>query len=216
MKFTICPYDPKYFASNLRKDQKNGVNLIWDNTQGQDVIIIQTPYGFKASDKLNEICTALNKLTTPLRGYTEIAQGVWVCYVSAAEKARNNGCHINAAPASYAVFSCERDGDTYKIYEPNKQAMIKQHCDVPLEVTASICRETRLEGFLRKHEVPTEFYIIEFPANLEEKYIDGSLCISVNGFEMPVTKEMLEQQVVYVRSADKPELVAKKKGIKVV
>ena len=215
MKYKCCPNDPEYFATALRRDGHTH-RLTWDNARGQDVIIVQTTFGVSASAILNEICDALNNNEQPLTDYVEVMNGVWVCYVTAADKARNNGCRLNGEASTYTVFSCQKEYDICKIYQPNNQAMITQSYSIPLEIHVTIQKETRIEGLFRQHEVETGFYSVSFPPGLAAGYLTGSLCIKVYDFEMPVTREMLEQGTVFIKSAIMPRLIPKNKGIKII
>lgn len=218
MKYECCLNDPDHFATALRKDSQTS-RLTWDNSKGQDVIIVQTAFSVSASDILNEICNALNSNERPLTDYTdyfEVMNGVWVCYVTAADKARNNGCRLNGEASTYTVISCQADNGVCKIYQPKNQAMSSQSCSIPLEIHVTIQKETRTKGTIRRHEIETGFYSISFQGELAANYHNESLSIRVNDFEIPVTREMLEQGTVFIKSENKPVFISKNKGIKIV
>ncbi len=215
MRYECCPNDPDHFATALRRDSHTH-RLTWDNSRGQDVIIVQTAFGVSASAILSEICAALNSNEKPLTDYVEVMSGVWVCYVTAADKARNNGCRLNGEASTYTVFSCQKDEDVCKIYHPKDQAMISQSYSIPLEIHVSIKKEIRTEGLFRRREVETGFYSISFPDGLAANYLSGSLCLRVRDFDLPVTREMLEQEIVFIKSEIAPDLIPKNKGIKII
>lgn len=215
MKYECCPNDPDHFATALRRDNHTQ-KLIWDNSRGQDVIIVQTAFGVDASNILNDICDALNNNEQPLTDYVEVMNGVWVCYVTAADKARNNGCRLNGKASTYTVFSCQKEDGVCKIYQPKNQAMISQSYNIPLEIHVAVNKETCIEGLFRRRKVETGFYSVSFPEGLVSSYLSGSLCFSVNGFEVPVTQEMLKQGTVFIKSEIRPELIPKNKGIRIV
>lgn len=215
MRYECCPNDPDHFATALRRDVHTR-KLTWDNAQGQDVIIVQTAFGVSASAILDEICEALNRNERPLTDYVEVMDKTWVRYVTAADKARNSGCHLNGEASTYTVFSCQKEGDLCKIYRPKNQAMISQSCSIPLEIQATVQKVTRLEGLLRRREVDTGFYMISFPSTLAEKYFNGSLYYRVNGLEIPVTRQMVKQGSIFIKTTVKPELLPTNKGIRIV
>lgn len=215
MRYECCPNDPKRFATALRRDAHTR-NLFWDSSQGQDVILVQTPFGTDGSSMLEQICEALNKNQKPLNEFVEILNGVWVRYVSAAEKARNKGCRLNGEACTYTVFCAQQEGEVCRLYQPKNQAMITQSCSIPQEIRVTIQKLTRSEGFFRHREVDTGFYEMTFPSGLAAGYMDGSLCYRIKDFEIPVTKAMLETGTVYIKSAARPELVPKNKGLKII
>ena len=93
MIYKYSPNNPARFATNLRRD-KTTKNLMWDNANGQDVLIVQTPFGSSAVDYIEEICHLLPNVTLLPEKYTEELTGVWIKFVTAADKARNRGCCV--------------------------------------------------------------------------------------------------------------------------
>ena len=137
-------------------------------------------------------------------------------FVTASEKARNNGCSINGEASTYTVFGCVSEGDVTKIFEPKNQAMISSNFDVPLEMHISINKETKIEGFFKKREVDTGYYRLMLPSELSENYMDGSLSYIIDEFSIPITRKMLEQGNVYIKSPVRPEIVSNNKGLRLV
>lgn len=215
MKCICCPNNSDRFATNLRRDAVTK-NLIWDNARGQDVLIVQTPFGKSAVLMLQELCDALEELDDLPEKFTEIFNGVWACHVSAADKARNKGCVLNGEASTYTVFSCWQDGDILNVYRPQDQAMISAFFDIPLEIHVDISKQIIVEGFIRKREVETGFYSMRFPSELVNVYMDGSLCYRIDDFEIPVTKEMIAQGLVYIESLEKPVMIPKTRGLKII
>lgn len=215
MQFLFCPNDRDQFATNLRRDNMSK-NLNWDNTRGQDVVIVQTAFGEDAVDIIDEICKALSNIELYSNQYMEVMNGVWVRYVSASDKARNKGCPLNGEASRYTVFSCSSGGSTCKVYKPKDQSMISAFCDIPLEIHIEVGKETRIEGFIRKSEIETGFYHIVFPIGLSNGYINGNLCYKINEFILPITREMVEQKCVYVKSEIRPCIISNNKGLRLI
>lgn len=215
MRYEAYPNDPERFATALRRDNHTK-KLMWDNARGQDVLIVQTPFGQEAAPLLEALCQSLNTSQMSLSQFCQVLPGVWVRYVSAADKARNNGCPLHGEASTYTVFACQREGELCKIFRPQNQAMISQSHSIPLEIHVVLQKETRLEGFFRRREVETGFYKMIFPPTLGANYLDGSLCYRVGEFQVPVTKEMIEQGEVYIKTSVRPELVPQNKGVKIV
>lgn len=214
MRYEYVPNDPQRFATNLRRDSAGG-NLTWDNARGQEVLIIQTPFGQSAMDKMPQICEALPS-APPHGRYAEVLPGVWARFVSAVEKARNNGCPLNGEASTYAVFACDTQQDVCHIFQPQEQTMITPCCDVPLELRVDVAKSTRQEGVLRKRVVETGFYRLTFPENCGKGYVDGDLRYQVGNLVIPVTRQMLEQGEVYVKTEVKPRLFSVNKGLRLV
>ena len=213
MRYQYCPNDPQRYATNLRREQGTR-NLKWDNARGQDVLLVQTPFEVSAESMMEELCQVMEKAVLVPDQYTEIQPGVWVRFVTAADKARMGGCPINAEACTYAVFSCCTEEEVCSIFAPQNQAMISAYCNIPMEVHVSVAEQTRVEGLFKKRTVSTGFYTISFPQGFDAGYKDGDLFYRIREFEIPITKKMLERGTVYIRTDIRPEVVSKNKGLK--
>jgi len=215
MQYQYCPNDPDRFATNLRREHGTR-NLKWDNAKGQDVLLVQTPFGSSAVEVIEELCLRMAKTALAPDKYTELLPGVWVRFVTAADKARMGGCPIHAEACTYTVFSCFTEGETCSIYAPQNQAMISAYCNIPLEVPVTVAEQTRVEGLFKKRTVSTGYYTIAFPQGLDSGYKDGDLIYRIRDFAVPITRQMLEQGTVYIKTDIKPEVVSKNKGLKLI
>lgn len=213
MRYVYCPNDPSRFATNLRRDQSKP-NLMWDNARGQDVLIIQTPFQQNAVSVIEELCKAMSKVTIHPEKYTEVCPGVWVRFVTAADKARMGGCPIHNEASTYTVFSCVTEGDICSIFAPQNQAMISAYCDIPMQIHVTISEETKTEGWLKKKVVSTGYYTLSFPTGMANGFKDGDLAYKVRNITIPVTKKMLQQGTVYIKTDSRPEIISKNKGLK--
>jgi hypothetical protein len=165
---------------------------------------------------LPQICEAMSQKVINGQRYTEVMPGVWARYVSATDKARLGGCPLNAEASTYSVFACQVDEDVCGVYAPQEKGMIRFSCDIPLEVHVDVIQQIRREGFFKKKEVPTGYYTISFPEGFVHSLQDGDLAYKVDQFKVPVTKKMVEQGTVYVKSEIRPEMVSCNKGIKLI
>ena len=215
MKCECYPHDPEKFATNLRLNNTTKT-LVWDSAQAQSSLIVQTPFGENAADMIDKICAALEQLSFLTNDFTEIFNGVWACLVSASDKARNNGCRLNGEASTYTVFSCNYANDTISLYRPQEQAMITSSVDIPLEIKINVSQEIAYQGLFRKHPVNTGYYIVTFPDELGNSYTAGSLGYSVDDFEIPITKEMIAQGTVYIKSTEAPKIIPKSRGLKII
>lgn len=215
MEYQCVSYDPGKYATNLRRDPVTQ-NLNWDSARGQSVLIVQTPFGQSASDRLPGICRSLSDLSLSPGKFTEVSDGIWVRMVSAADKVRNKGCPLNGEASTYTVFSCDMDNGVCRVYESQNQAMLSSFCDIPLKLHVEIRKIVRTEGRIRKREVDTGFYEISFPADFSCKYMEGSLYCQVGGLKVPVTRQMIEQKEFYLKTDARPVLISGNKGLQLV
>ena len=213
MQYQYCPNDPERFATNLRREHGTR-NLKWDNARGQDVLLVQTPFGSSAVEIIEDLCQRMAKTTLPPDKYTELMPGVWVRFVTAAYKARMGGCPIHMEACTYTVFSCYTEADICSIFAPQNQAMISAYCNIPMEIHVTVAQQTRVEGLFRKRTVSTGYYTMAFPKGFDSGYKDGDLVYRIKDFSVPITKMMLEQGTVYIKTDIKPEVVSKNKGLK--
>ena len=212
MKYQYCPNDPQRYATNLRREQGTK-NLRWDNARGQDVLLVQTPFEMNAADLMEELCSQMEKTALHPNQYTEILPGIWVRFVTAADKARMGGCPLNAEACTYTVFSCCAENGVCSIFAPQNQAMISAYCNIPMELHVSVEAQTRIEGLFKKRAVPTGYFTILFPRGFHAGYVDGDLIYRIKDFTVPITRKMVEQGVVYIKTEVKPEIVSKNKGL---
>ena len=215
MRFIYCPGNPEHFATNLRRDAA-GKCLMWDNAPGQEVLLVQTAFGKFPAEDGTAMCAALSAAELQPGRFTEFGTGMWARFVSPGDKARLGGCPLNGEASCYTVFAVERAGDECRVLAPPKQAMISASCQIPQEIHVEIGRQMRTEGRLFKREVDTGFFAVRFPAGLGKGYVDGDMEYEIDGFRIPVTRRMLEQQVFYVKSGTRPRLESRNRGLKLI
>ena len=216
MRYECVSYDPQHYATNLRFDKKNN-RLNWETAQGQDVLIIQTPFGVAADDHLDAICQELNKGAAMTGDYREILPHISARYITAAEKAKAGGTKLNGEASTYSVFAVSSEGDLTRIYRQKSGQMISPTVDIPLEIHVRLEKGTVMKGFLfHKKQVENGFYRIYFQGKHPGGYAPGSLYCRVEDFEVPVTTRMLEAGIVYVQSEEKPVLISRNKGLEIV
>lgn len=217
MRYQYCPNNPDRYATNLLREQGTR-NLTWESARGQDVLLVQTPFEQRADGLMEELCRLMEQFP-PLPGkYTEIKPGVWVRFVTAADKARMNGCPINTEASTYSIFSCFTQEDVCSIYaQQENQAMISAYCSIPMQIHVDMWEQERTEGVLfKKRVVKTGYYIISFPQEFAAGYRDGDLACRVGELDIPVTKQMLEQGYVYLWTDRKPEIYSVNRGLELV
>ncbi len=215
MEYEYVPYDQSHFATNMRYDVRSN-NVIWDAPSGQDALIVQTPFGKSAEAQMEDICKRLANMPVLPMQYTELSGcgGIRVRAVSAADKARNRGCPLNGGASTYTVFSYAISGNVCSIYQPLNQGAISAHCDIPLYIQVEIKKDIRTEGLFQKKTVETGFFILSFPPDISNGYTDGDLQYCVGDLAIPVTRQMLEQGKIYVKSARKPVIISQNSGLR--
>lgn len=103
---------------------------------------------------MEELCRLMEQSVLQPDRYTEVKPGVWVRFVTAADKARMNGCPINTEASTYSIFSCFTQGDVCSIYaQQENQAMISAYCSIPMQIHVDMWEQERTEGLLFKKRV---------------------------------------------------------------
>lgn len=217
MDYRYLPYNPNRYATNLRRSQNR---LDWDCAGGQEVLIVQTPFGRRGKEYIEDICLRLSNDNTLLMqdGYTEISPGVCIKFVTAAQRAQNNGCLLNGEASTYTVFSCYRDIEKgiCEVYTPQDNPMISPSCDIPLDISIQVVKIRKIvKKFFSQHEEDTGFWKISFQRGFANAYIDNDLVYKVENFEIPVNKRMLEEGDIYIYSNSQPLIYTKNPGLHV-
>ncbi|MCI9120439.1 MAG: hypothetical protein HFG00_02770 [Oscillibacter sp.] len=218
MQYQYCPHNPARYATNLLRERGSS-RLYWENADGQDVLLVQTPFGVPAAERMEALCQAMGKTLIQPGRYTEVLPGVWVRFVSAMDKVQMNGCPINTEASTYTVFSCLTEGEVCSIFAPQPcQAMISADCSIPMRIRVEVTEQfrRRRQGLFGHVMEPTGFYTLSFPRELAGTYQEGGLFYRAGGLEIPVTRQMLEQGVVYVKTDIRPELVSRNKGLELI
>ena len=212
-KCTYLPKTPQRYAINTRHNKVTNC-LEWDTPVGQSTLVVQCPFGERPVDKIDQICAALEQSAIEENVFTEILPNIFVRFISAADKGRLHGCPLNGASRTYMVFACDIEKEEYIIYEPQMQAMAAPYCDIPIDVKVEVLQQKKTVGWLKKEEVPTGFYIMEFIGESFGGYLDGDLQYKIADMHIPITNEMVKQRRVYIKSDIKPNVIAARKGIR--
>lgn len=219
MKYICCPTDNDHFATALRRDKHTG-KLLWDSTNRQDVLMVQSPYGEDVTERLEEICGQLCELEQVPTQFVPLLGDIHVRYIPFAFKAANGGCALNGEASTYTVFACtmERESDVCRVYQAPPKAMNSPVCDVPLDFHVIRKQHMVTKGFLKiwQRQEFSGFYELHLPAQIEANYTDGSLCYCAEGLRIPITKKMLQQGLVYVKTPEAPGFEANNRGVNVV
>lgn len=110
MRYTFCPADPVWYATDLRLDAARGM-LQWTGGRGQDALLVRTPYGVDPETMTDALCAALEQTELREGRFTEVLSdslpsGTAARLVSALERAKRNGCPIDGQARTYTVFAC--------------------------------------------------------------------------------------------------------------
>ncbi|MEF2955186.1 MAG: hypothetical protein U0O33_11930 [Blautia sp.] len=214
MKYQYVPYDGAFYATMLRRDVNSG-NLMWDNAKGRSVLVVQCPYGDNPFEKVREICNALEKTELEPDNFIEVLPDIWTRMVTAVQKVREKGCPMRGEASTYAIFCCEEKEDVCILYAPQTEK--KSKIDIPAEISAIIKKETVevRKGFLsrRTEQVDTGFYSINFPNGGIPGYYDGDLMYFVGKLQIPITRQMLENKKIYIKTNIKPDIKSTNRGL---
>lgn len=222
MQYDYVAYDSKHYSTALRLDPSTG-NLTWDNVNGQDVMIVQTPFGIDASEIMAEqICPAISKTPLKKNQYIEVLEDIWVRKVSAAEKVQNSGCPLNERACTYTVFSVMGEGnDRFLVFEPAKdQAYTSSSFDVPFEIVVDVYRYKYQKGFgPLKRMVDSDYWVVTFSGDTKGMAGNVGLYYTVEqsdkAIKIPLTAQAVHEGCAYVKSEQKPLVRSGARGVKV-
>lgn len=218
MKVEYCPYDSGRFAIGLHSVD-GGSRLEWASAAGQDVIMVRMPFGQLPDERMAELCESLAAVELIRNQYVTVCPDISVRLITAADRAREGGCLVAVRPASYAVYSCQCSGGTVqKIFAPQMNAMNRHYCHVAMETTVvveQLMEENKLRTLIRKPSLtPTPYYMLHLPKDIVDSYHDGDMLYTVDGLEIPITREMLKQGIVYVMTYDRrPQVKSNNPGL---
>lgn len=218
MEYEYCASDPKHFAQALRYNVERRT-LLWDNAPGHDSIIVQTPFAQSAEERMEALCRALPHTRLNTGVFIEVMPGIFLRYVTAKEKARDNGCPLNAESCSYTVFACLTQGDKCTIFAPLHQTMSPAVYDAPKEIHIDVSPEIKAvrRGLFRgKEEMFTGYYRITLPQNYDKSCVSGNLHYRVGKYMLPITSMMFDAGTVYIKSSEKPEIISTTQGLKLI
>ena len=223
MKYECRPADRDHYAASLALDPQSE-RLTWDVLPGQDSLLVQTPYGVDPSKEPEALQELLNRVcgARPPEGrFYELNHTVSVRYVSADEKARNQGCRANGEACTYTAFPCVTDykSDVCAVYlAGGRDSLSSPRCDAPMNIRVEVTPvKSYAERWLRlfRREKPVEFFKVSFPGKCPENYRDGDMEYAVNErWRVPVTRQMLERGEFYVRTDRKPVVTARNAGVR--
>ena len=223
MRYHYLNYDPKRYSYRLHQNQ-NG-KLEWSSAKRQDALIVQTPFGQSAVEFMREFCDdKTNRPFSDQQQYFPVGKGVSFRFVSAVERAKNQSCSLNGKGYTYTVFSCrvrkDDDGqDVCDVYAPLIQAVNPVSCNVPRQISVTVARMARKEGFFRNPFAPVreryQLYRVAFQArDIPPK--DGDLMYQVGPFQYPILGEMYRAGSFYIRASEMPEVRSRNPGLTVI
>lgn len=215
MVFNYYPSDVKHYAQTLRFDGERRM-LVWDSAPGHDVLLVQTPFGQSAEERMEALCQKLPGLAPG--AFAEVLPGIYARYITVKEKARNGGCPLNAEMCSYTVFACLPEGDSCAVYAPLHRPMNPAVYDAPKEVEIGVSPVNRMVrvGLFHQNEVFAGYFRLSFPKNFDRSCACGALHYRVGGHTIPITPMMAEEGSVYVRSDERPEVFSTNRGLKLI
>ena len=216
MKYEFHPADPAHYATDLRVE--NG-SLRWACGRGQTVLLVQTPCG--EVPKMESLCREMTGAAERDPGFSALVHQRFVVLsaavrlVSAAERARQNGCPLNGEACAYTVFPCVEEEDRCRVFPSGDGAVSSSRCEVPLRMSVAVIPLAKRGGLPWRRET-ARYYRISFPGGRPPSYADGDLAYTADGFTVPVTGRMLEAGTFYVHSDAPPTLSVRRPGLELV
>ena len=141
MKYECRPADREHYAASLSLDPQSE-RLTWDVLPGQDSLLVQTPYGVDPSNEPETLQELLNRVcgARPPEGrFYELRARVSARYVSADEKAREQGCRANGEACTYTVFPCVVTGDVCAAYlAGGRDSLSSPRFDAPMNIRVAV------------------------------------------------------------------------------
>lgn len=219
MTYRYSPYSSACYATMLRRDTATG-NLTWDSSKGRTVLVVQCGYGRLPYEDMEEICSRLGQISLEEDAFNEVLPGVWARFVTPGQKVKNKGCPLRGEASSYTVFCCEdaEDGSGVLVHAPQTEK--RTSLNIPAEIIVEIKEDTemRSKGFLlfgKSEEVATGYCRVEFPKDCPVGYVDGDIFYSANDrLTVPVTRKMMEQGTVYVKTGAALQFGTYNEGLK--
>lgn len=219
MTYRYSPYSSACYATMLRRDTATG-NLTWDSSKGRTVLVIQCGYGRFPYEDMEEICARLGQMSLEEDEFNEVLPGIWARLVTPGQKVKNKGCPLRGEASSYTVFCCEESEDGTCILVHAPQSEKRTSLNIPAEIIVELKEdtETRSKGFLifgKSEEVATGYYTADFPRDCPVGYVDGDIYYTVNDrLSIPVTRRMMEQGRIYIKSEAAPRFATSNEGLK--
>lgn len=219
MEYEYRASDPKHFAQALRYNAERRT-LLWDNAPGHDSILVQTPFGQSAEERMEELCAQLARTRLKSGVFLEVLPGVFLRYITAKEKARDSGCPLNTESCTYTVFACLTQGDLCTIFAPLHRSMSPAVYDAPKEIHIDV--QPELESGRRslfggkKEDTFTGYFRITLPANYDKSSVYGYLYYRVGRYTLPITPQMFDAGTFYVKSGEKPEIISTAQGLRLI
>ena len=217
MKYNFLSDVHEFPAINI-KAFSDTQTLNWDGAHGSNVIIIQSLFKVDVIDIMDDICKNLSNIKFELNKYIDISKDISIRFVTIGEKNKDNGCPLNGGASRYTILNYEIENDACNIYTPTENSMFSYFCDIPSKTEVKISKETQIKTkFFKKIEVPTEFYKLSFITDVYGGYEDGDIYYSIHdNVNIPITKEALERQQVFIKTSYPPKLYSKNEGLKII
>ena len=222
MTIAYIPNDPAHWSTALRIDSVKG-NLNWDSNNGQDAIIVKTPFGVSAIDMMREsICPAVCDDSLTRNAFTEVLPNVKVRLVTSVDKARQGGCPLDGRACTYTVFSVVHDEHgNWSIIEPSPGGPYSPALNVPYELKVLVRRVTTTTGLFIRREVETDFWEVVFDGEVDDAAEDLGLRYTLaglaDGLEIPITAQAINAGHCFVKSGSvKPQLKSIDPGLRIL
>ena len=213
MAYKYVPYDEAHYMTNLRQ-RPGAQSLIWDGDGSIRSLVVQTPYGVSATDKIENILAALNSMQLSERdGFVEVIRGIWVAIVPRGTKS----IAMHGRASTYTVFALSENQDSIEVHEPKFLAMQKPMCDLPLVLEVSTRRHTEKVGLFGNRTRETGFWEVAFFGDVDAAKNTTGLVYGFDtmpGFEIPIAPEALANRCFFVRSEIQPKVRSKAEGLK--
>ena len=244
MRYVCKEYDGSKSVSSVFQNDEQTF-LTWSNSSNDDCIIIKSDYMRELNierfcENLNDNLNKAGIKITDIKDFFDIEDREAAynklykfVYVDKRQHALAGGINISERGCRYTVLACsveidDADEEVCCIFKPNPKTIYVPYTDIQFEVNMSMFSVENdkpakggLSGlmgmFKRKTEEETAlFYKIEFDKDYSNQCSDNDLSYRVGNFEIPFTKKLLKNKIFYIKTEQKPVIVNKNRGLKLM
>lgn len=218
--YTYVDFNPACWANNIRTNTAGGkYTLKWDAAPACGFLLFKCDPGKDIEDRMDDLCKILTDMNfIGSNDYTEIDKGIFVKTLPVGRKEV-----IVSDSGRYYVFACKEENGVYKVYAPPTGGMGEYYTDVivklEMHITVGEYKEEIVEGLFRRRTVfkPSGYYYVRFSDDLDvTRYIDGDVYYVAHGVRIPITRAMIEQNEIYIKTDIRPELETDKDFLEVI
>ena len=239
MRYVCKEYDGSKSVSDVFQNSEQTF-LTWKSTNNSDCIVVKSEY--KKEFNIERFCENLDNNNPGINlkeckvffemeeSFVPYNRFYKVVYVDSKQHALTGGINISERGCRYTVLACsfetEESGEEIcTIYKPNPNTIYLPYTDIQFEVRMDMSHvendKSGKSGFMgwfksKPKEEETSFYKIEFDKDYSSQCSDNDLSYRIGNFEIPITKRLLKSKTFYIKTEQKPIIMNKSEGLKLL